>query len=172
MKHLKLFFALFAMLALGVGNAWAEDVTETINMIGFAGSPSENYVNVTMTGSSDSGTEMVAYAFNPKTGQIRGSKTVIAGDVVADEDNTKNWSLYNSKAMAGAIKSIKVTHTANTSSNFFRNNLYVSLGTESQGSIVVVTNAQKQDESSTESEISFTIDASKGYTYFKSILKC
>ena len=25
MKHLKLFFALFAMLALGVGNAWAED---------------------------------------------------------------------------------------------------------------------------------------------------
>ena len=27
MKHLKLFFALFAMLALGVGNAWAEDVT-------------------------------------------------------------------------------------------------------------------------------------------------
>ena len=27
MKHLKLFFALFAMLALGVGNAWAEEVT-------------------------------------------------------------------------------------------------------------------------------------------------
>ena len=26
MKHLKLFFALFAMLALGVGNAWAEEV--------------------------------------------------------------------------------------------------------------------------------------------------
>ena len=27
MKHLKLFFALFAMLALGVTNAWAEEVT-------------------------------------------------------------------------------------------------------------------------------------------------
>ena len=27
MKHLKLFFALFAMLALGVGNAWGEEVT-------------------------------------------------------------------------------------------------------------------------------------------------
>ena len=26
MKHLKLFFALFAMLALGVGNAWGETV--------------------------------------------------------------------------------------------------------------------------------------------------
>ena len=29
MKHLKLFFALFAMLALGVGNAWAEEATLT-----------------------------------------------------------------------------------------------------------------------------------------------
>ena len=29
MKHLKLFFALFAMLALGVGNAWAETATIT-----------------------------------------------------------------------------------------------------------------------------------------------
>ena len=29
MKHLKLFFALFAMLALGVGNAWGEEVTVT-----------------------------------------------------------------------------------------------------------------------------------------------
>ena len=27
MKHLKLFFALFAMLALGVGNAWAQTFT-------------------------------------------------------------------------------------------------------------------------------------------------
>ena len=27
MKHFKLFFALFAMLALGVSNAWADDVT-------------------------------------------------------------------------------------------------------------------------------------------------
>ena len=27
MKHVKLFFALFAMLALGVTNAWAEEVT-------------------------------------------------------------------------------------------------------------------------------------------------
>ena len=29
MKHFKLFFALFAMLALGVGNAWAETVEFT-----------------------------------------------------------------------------------------------------------------------------------------------
>ena len=31
MKHLKLFFALFAMLALGVGNAWGAEVTYTFN---------------------------------------------------------------------------------------------------------------------------------------------
>ncbi len=31
MKHLKLFFALFAMLALGVGNVWGAEVTYTFN---------------------------------------------------------------------------------------------------------------------------------------------
>ena len=31
MKHLKLFFALFAMLALGVGNAWGEEATITFS---------------------------------------------------------------------------------------------------------------------------------------------
>ena len=31
MKHFKLFFALFAMLALGVGNAWGAEVTYTFN---------------------------------------------------------------------------------------------------------------------------------------------
>ena len=31
MKHLKLFFALFAMLALGVGNAWGAEESFTIH---------------------------------------------------------------------------------------------------------------------------------------------
>ena len=31
MKHVKLFFALFAMLALGVTNAWADVITLTTN---------------------------------------------------------------------------------------------------------------------------------------------
>ena len=36
MKHLKLFFALFAMLALGVGNAWAEEVSIDFSQKGYS----------------------------------------------------------------------------------------------------------------------------------------
>ena len=42
MKHLKLFFALFAMLALGVGNAWGAEETYTYKFSSFSqGSPVE-----------------------------------------------------------------------------------------------------------------------------------
>ena len=165
MKKLKLFFALFAMLALGVGNAWGADVTETIKMIGFAGSTATSYVNQTKTGASDKGTAMVAYAFNPKTGQVRGNKTTVAGASVTSDDANKNWSLYNSEAMAGAIKSITITQTA-TGSNKFQNQMYVSLGTTTQGAVTVITNAQ-QHTSLDANTITFDIDPSKGYTYFK-----
>ena len=165
MKHLKLFFALFAMLALGVINAWAEDVTETITMKGFGGKTNDAYQNVTVSGTSDKGTAMVAYAYNGKSGQVRGNKTTIAGASVTSADNSKNWSLYNSEAMAGAIKSITITQTA-TGDNKFQNEMYVSLGTTTQGSVTAITNAQKHT-SLTTSTITFDIDPSKGYTYFK-----
>ena len=165
MKHLKLFFALFAMLALGVGNAWAEDVTETIKMKGFAGITSSGYQNVTKTGASDKGTAMVAYAYNGSTGQVRGNKTTVAGASVTSADANKNWSLYNSEAMAGAIKSITITQTA-TGTNKFQNQMYVSLGTTTQGAVTAITNAQ-QHTSLDANTITFDIDPSKGYTYFK-----
>ena len=44
MKHLKLFFALFAMLALGVGNAWAEEYT--IGWGSASGTNSQNFTDV------------------------------------------------------------------------------------------------------------------------------
>ncbi len=165
MKHLKLFFALFAMLALGVTNAWGAEVTETIKMIGFAGSTATSYVNQTKTGASDKGTAMVAYAFNPKTGQVRGNKTTVAGASITSDDANKNWSLYNSQAMGGAIKSITITQTA-TGSNKFQNEMYVSLGTTTQGAVTAITNAQKHT-SLDANTITFDIDPSKGYTYFK-----
>ena len=159
-------FSIIMLLTLGVGNAWGEDVTETITMKGFAGITSAGYQNFTKTGSSDKGTAMVAYAFNGQIGQVRGNKNTVAGASVAIEDKTSNWSLYNSQAMGGAIKAIKVTQTA-TGTNFFQNNLFVSLGTSAQGEVTAVTNAQKQDAGGTAQEINFTIDPSKGYTYFK-----
>ena len=165
MKHLKLFFALFAMLALGVGNAWGAEVTETIKMKGFGGKTNNAYQNVTVSGTSDAGTAMVAYAYNGSTGQVRGNKTTIAGASVTSADANKNWSLYNSEAMAGAIKSIKITQTA-TGTNKFQNQMYVSLGTTTQGAVTVITNAQ-QHTSLDANTITFDIDPSKGYTYFK-----
>ena len=165
MKHLKLFFALFAMLALGVTNAWGEEVTETIMMKGFGGKTNNAYQNVTVSGTSDAGTAMVAYAYNGNNGQVRGNKTTVAGASVTSEDKNKNWSLYNSEAMGGAIKSITITQTA-TGSNKFQNEMYVSLGTTSQGSVTTITNAQKHT-SLTTSTIQFDIDPTKGYTYFK-----
>ena len=46
-KHLKLFFALFAMLALGVTNAWAETVT--LNNLGANLSNTSNTTVATTT---------------------------------------------------------------------------------------------------------------------------
>ena len=48
MKHLKLFFALFAMLALGVGNAWAQET----HTIGWGSATGTNSTNFTATDGS------------------------------------------------------------------------------------------------------------------------
>ena len=158
-------FIITMLLTLGAGTAWGADVTETITMKGFAGITSSGYQNFTKTGSSDKGTAMVAYAYNGETGQVRGNKTTVAGASVTTEDKNKNWSLYNSQAMGGAIKSITITQTA-TGNNKFQNEMYVSLGTTSQGAVTTITNAQKHT-SLTTSTIQFDIDPTKGYTYFK-----
>lgn len=48
MKHLKLFFALFAMLALNVGNAWAQET----HTIGWGSATGTNFTNFTATDGS------------------------------------------------------------------------------------------------------------------------
>ena len=161
----KLSFFLMAMILSFAPALRAADVTETIAMKKFGGLSTSAYENVTKTGTSDKGTEMVAYAFNPTTGQVRGSKTTIAGASITSKDDSKNWSLYNTQAMPGAIKKITVTQTA-TGSNYFRNNLYVALGTTNQGAVTTVTGAQK-NTTGTATEFTFVIDETQGYTYFK-----
>lgn len=161
----KLSFFLMAMLFTCATTLQAAEVTETIAMKGFGGLTTASYENVTKTGTSDKGTEMVAYAFNPSTGQIRGNKTAIAGASVTSADKNKNWSLYNTQAMPGAIKKITVTQTA-TGTNMFKGNLYVALGTTNQGDVTTVTGAQK-NTTGTATEFTFDIDETQGYTYFK-----
>ena len=161
----KLSFFLMAMILCFAPALRAADVTETIAMKKFGGLSTSSYENVTKTGTSDKGTEMVAYAFNPTTGQVRGNKTAIAGASITSKDDSKNWSLYNTQAMPGAIKKITVTQTA-TGSNKFQNNLYVALGTTNQGAVTTVTGAQK-NTTGTATEFTFEIDETQGYTYFK-----
>ena len=161
----KLSFFLMAMILSFAASIQAAEVTETIAMKKFGGLSTSAYENVTKTGTSDLGTEMVAYAFNPTTGQVRGNKTTIAGASVTSADKNKNWSLYNNQAMPGAIKSITVTQTA-TGSNKFQNNMYVALGTTNQGAVTTVSGAQKNTTTSA-TKFTFDIDETQGYTYFK-----
>ena len=161
----KLSFFLMAMILCFAPALRAADVTETIAMKKFGGLSTSSYENVTKTGTSDRGTEMVAYAFNPTTGQVRGNKTTIAGASITSKDDSKNWSLYNTQAMPGAIKKITVTQTA-TGTNKFQNNLFVALGTTNQGAVTTVTGAQK-NTTGTATEFTFEIDETQGYTYFK-----
>lgn len=161
----KLSFFLMAMLFTCSTTLQAEEVTETIAMKGFGGLTTATYENVTQTGTSDLGTEMVAYAFNPSNGQIRGNKTVIAGASITSTDKNKNWSLYNTQAMPGAIKKITVTQTA-TGNNKFKGKLFVALGTTNQGDVTTVEGAQ-ENTTGTATEFTFDIDETQGYTYFK-----
>ena len=161
----KLSFFLMAMLFTCATTLQAAEVTETIAMKGFGGLTTSSYENVTQTGTSDLGTEMVAYAFNPSTGQIRGNKTTIAGASITSADKNKNWSLYNTQAMPGAIKTITVTQTA-TGANKFKGKLFVALGTTNQGDVTTVTGAQ-ENTTGTATEFTFNIDETQGYTYFK-----
>lgn len=47
MKHVKLFFALFAMLALGVGNAWGAEETITLSTFGWSNASVQSSISAT-----------------------------------------------------------------------------------------------------------------------------
>ena len=81
MKHLKLFFALFAMLALGVGNAWAQTKTDIMFAKGFGSYTTNSYsaagTDRTAVANSTNATS-VKYAmqvFNGSTGALRGNQS-------------------------------------------------------------------------------------------------
>ena len=81
MKHLKLFFALFAMLALGVGNAWAQTKTDVMFAKGFGGYTTNSYSSAgtdrTAVANSTDATS-VKYAmqvFNGSSGVVRGNQS-------------------------------------------------------------------------------------------------
>ena len=112
MKHLKLFFALLAMLALGVGNAWGEEVTYVFTSKDWAakiGSTvanwtsnkdgagfSNNGIQVTTKASGANGTSPISYnnisqivvTYNTNTSKGKGTLDVKIGDNAA---TTNDW---------------------------------------------------------------------------------
>ena len=110
MKHLKLFFALFAMLALGVGNAWGQDKTvswtATTNSLGSAIST----VNGTATGTIKTGdfvwnyTRTLTSLKSGKTDYVQMSN----GYMQCGSSNAINSLKFQTSNIPGTIKSVAV----------------------------------------------------------------
>ena len=93
MKHLKLFFALFAMLALGVGNAWSETIT--LNNLG-AGLSSTSNTTLSTTVVGD-------YTLNYLQGKKQGNSILLARGT-----NGGTSFISNKTPIPGAIQSVTV----------------------------------------------------------------
>ena len=93
MKHLKLFFALFAMLALGVGNASAETVT--LDNLGAGISSTSNTTVSTTT--------VNGYTLNYLQGKKQGNSILLAKG-----SNGGSSFISNKTPIPGAIKSVTV----------------------------------------------------------------
>ena len=91
MKHLKLFFALFAMLALGVGNAWGAEKTITLTYSDFGLTTSYAQKTATVDG--------IGFTVNQG---YKGS-----GNVIQMNSTKGAGVLYNTTSIAG-LKSITV----------------------------------------------------------------
>ena len=87
MKHLKLFVALFAMLALGVGNAWAEEYT-----IGWGSASGTNSQNFTAVSGEVSGVLSFTSAKNSSS-----------SDPAYNSNNQELRLYYNAQGNGGSI---------------------------------------------------------------------
>ncbi len=101
MKQLKLFFALFAMLALGVGNVWAETVT--LNNLG---------AELTSTSNTSVSTTIVGdYTLNYLQGKKQGNSILLAKGT-----NGGTSFISNKTPIPGAIQSVTVHINSGASS--------------------------------------------------------
>ena len=174
--------------------ATASTTTHSVvfNMVGFAGVATTGDASKALQNVSMNGTGVIdstpantvaasSYAF-AGNGQVRGNKTAIAGANVTSSDSSKNWHLFNTAALGGAIKSIVVLSSEVDSSNYFKDTLCVSLGNSSQGSVtnydlendenVFSASAAKINSASYNNSYTFTgLNETTEYTYFKILSK-
>ena len=123
MKKLKLFFALFAMLALGVGNAWAQDVIYTLDG--------------TKTGGSNGYAEASTITQNSISWSVVGNTTMnpwrIGGKSLTNVDRT----IASTNAISSGVSKIVVTH--GTASNITVNSLKLIVASDKNFANVVST---------------------------------
>ena len=105
MKHLKLFFALFAMLALGVGNAWGATYSMTPNKAG-TGLNNTSYIT-TLTEFTNNGVTWKMNQWNPSSLQVKTNQS----------SATSEWRFYNTTAMPGKITKVVIKFSALTLKN-------------------------------------------------------
>ena len=86
MKHLKLFFALFAMLALGVGNAWAETYTGDFVKITSVNELTTGYYVIVASESASANSYAVGSTVNSNK-RIDGVAVTIVNDKITNPDN-------------------------------------------------------------------------------------
>ena len=124
MKHLKLFFALFAMLALGVGNAWAEE-TLVYTLDGTQTGGSQDYATESDITQGDISWKV--------TGNTTMNPWRIGGKKITAVDRT----VYNTTAIPGNISKITIEH--GTAASITVNSFTLIVASDASFSSVVST---------------------------------
>ena len=139
MKHLKLFFALFAMLALGVGNAWAEE-SFTIH---------DKFASTTMAYAT-------TYTADISVSDLNGGNSTVGISVLGVykqakagttfQTNKKSGHIKNTSAIPGKITKIVVSHNSSYQKNTLK--VYGAKGQEAttQSTLIGTLGTKQTDE--------------------------
>ena len=149
MKHLKLFFALFAMLALGVGNAWAETYSLTPNKAQ-TGLTNTSYIT-SLTEFTYDGVTWKMNQWNPSSLQIKTNQG----------SATSEWRFYNTSAFPGKITKVVITFSAMTVSDASK--LMFKGGTSE---VIATSEGTAGTWNSSAKTLTWTPGASDNFTYF------
>ena len=164
MKHLKLFFALFAMLALGVGNAWAEEWNHTFksgetvsnNAITVDGA-TWNITTTTGAGSPTISTGTYSKVYGLKFGS---SKKIYYSSVVFSTDYFNNYNV--SKVVVNILLNGGVSTTLTTKQGD------VTIGTSSFSKAQTWTDLTTNTSKGSGGQLSFAINTTQAF-YISSI---
>ncbi len=123
MKHLKLFFALFAMLALGVGNAWAEETVV--------------YTLTPASGSNNSYANNCDITISDITWNLTGNSQTQPWRIGGKSLTKAERTLYSKTAMQHKVTKVEVSH--GTASSITVNSFKLIVASDADFSNVIST---------------------------------